>query len=349
MRRFYAAAALGFVLLTLAWVAGLAAQLGAPTPTSRWVFEAYQKKDRIAAATPAPRILIVAGSSALFGLDSAALSRAWGRPVVNLAVNAGLGLRYILWQARQVARAGDSILLPLEYALYVDDDRPNAQIVDYAIARDRSYWRDLPAWRKAWFAAALSPDRWWMGLRRLGDPPVAAGLYGGHHIDALGDQTHTSPADRSPQDAADVAASRVWDYGAQAGSSRGGWPELAAFARWAGNSRVCLIAVPPSLLSQPRYVDDPVERAFYDGLPARVAGLGIPYFGHPRDFMYPADWFFNTDYHLQDWARREHTRRILDIQGLKPACGVNRRDGGGASTIEDPSPSAEIHSITRPR
>jgi hypothetical protein len=34
--------------------------------------------------------------------------------------------------------------------------------------------------------------------------------------------------------------------------------------------------------------------------------------------MYPADWFFNTDYHLQDWARREHTRRILAIPGLSP-------------------------------
>src|ERR1035437_4918237 len=131
MQRFYLAVAIGFVLTTLVWLAGLEAQLGAPTPTSRWVFEAYQKKARIAAAKPSPRILIVAGSSALFSLDSAALSRVWGRPVVNMAVNAGLGVHYILWQARQVARAGDMILLPLEYALFVDDDRPNAQIVDY--------------------------------------------------------------------------------------------------------------------------------------------------------------------------------------------------------------------------
>jgi hypothetical protein len=35
--------------------------------------------------------------------------------------------------------------------------------------------------------------------------------------------------------------------------------------------------------------------------------------------MYPAEWFFNTDYHLQDWARREHTQRIVDISGLSPA------------------------------
>jgi hypothetical protein len=318
MRRFWLAAVLGFVLATIAWTAGLRAQIGVPTASSRWVFEVYDKKTRIAAATPSPRVLIVAGSGALFGLDSAALSAAWHRPVVNMAVNAGLGLRYILWRARQTARAGDVILLPLEYALFVDDDRPNAQIVDYALARDTAYWHDLSSWRAAWFAAALAPDRWWRGLRRLDDPPITGGLYGGYHIDASGDQIHTAPSDRTPQEAAEVAASRVWDYGARARYATGGWPELAAFAEWARAARICLIAVPPALLTQSPYAGDPVERAFFDGLPARMRDLGIAYLGQPRDFMYPATWFFNTDYHLQDWARREHTTRILAIPGLSP-------------------------------
>ncbi len=318
MRRFWLAAVLGFVLMTVAWLVGMEAQLGVPTPTSRWVFEAYEKKTRIAAATPSPRFLIVGGSSALFGLDSAALSRAWGHPVVNMAVNAGLGLSYILWQARQTAQAGDMILLSLEYALFVDDDRPNAQIVDYAIARDNAYLRHLPPWRVAWFAAALSPDRWWQGLRPLNDSPITNGLYGGYHIGASGDQIHTALSDRTPTEALELAASRVWDYGARAQVSRGGWSELAAFARWARAARVCLIAVPPGFLVQAHYASDPVERAFFDGLPARVRGLGISYFGQPRAFMYPTDWFFNTDYHLQDWARHEHTRRILAIPGLSP-------------------------------
>jgi len=318
MQRFWLAATLGFVLATIVWLAGLGAQLSVPTPTSRWVFEAYQKKTQIAAATPSPRVLIVAGSSALFGLDAVALSRAWDRPVVNMAVNAGLGLRYILWEARQISRPGDVVLLPLEYALLVDDDRPNAQIVDYAIARDTAYWCSLSPWRKMLFAVALSPDRWWEGLRHPDDPPIADGLYGGHNIDASGDQTHTSPADRSPQEAAELASSRAWDYGLRAKNNRGGWSELAAFAKWARKSNVCLIAVPPSLLRQARYVDDPVERSFYTDLPARISALGIPYLGRPLDFMYPANWFFNTDYHLQDWARSAHTQRILDIKGLSP-------------------------------
>ncbi len=325
MQRFWLTAALAFALATAAWISGLEAQIGVPTPSSRWVYEAYHKKDRIAAETPSPRVLVVAGSGALFGLNSAAISRAWNVPVVNMAVNAGLGLPYILWQARQTARAGDVILMPLEYTLYVDDDRPNAQIVDYAVARDTAYWHALPRWQAAWFAAAMSPDRWWQGLRHHDDPPIAGGLYGGFHIGPDGDQTHTAPADRTQQEATEVAAARVWDYGARGETSQGGWDQLAAFAVWARNARVCLIAVPTAFLTQTRYSTDPVERAFYDTLPDRVRALGIPYLGQPRDFMYPVGWFFNTDYHLQDWARREHTRRILAIPGLSPATACARR------------------------
>ena len=325
MQRFWLTAALAFTVATVAWISGLEAQIGVPTPSSRWVFEAYDKKARIAAETPSPRVLVVAGSGALFGLDSAAISRSWNIPVVNMAVNAGLGLPYILWQARQTARAGDVILMPLEYALYVDDDRPNAQIVDYAFARDPSYWHALSPWRAAWFAAAMSPDRWWQGLRRQDDPPIAGGLYGGFHIGPAGDQTHTAESDRTSGNAAEVAASRVWDYGTRALSSHGGWRQLAAFAQWAAHARVCLLAVPTAFLIQTRYATNPVERAFYDNLPERVRSLGIPWFGQPRDFMYPASWFFNTDYHLRDWARLEHTRRILAIPGLSPATACERQ------------------------
>ena len=54
MRRVWMTAGVSFALATVVWIAGLAAQIGVPTPTSRWVFEAYEKKARIAAATPLP-------------------------------------------------------------------------------------------------------------------------------------------------------------------------------------------------------------------------------------------------------------------------------------------------------
>ena len=323
MYRFWLPALLVPTLATLAWLAGIEAQLGVPTPSSRWVSEAYAAKTARIAHQPPPRILIVAGSGALFGLDSTALSTTWGRPVVNMGVNAGLGLRYILWQARQVAKPGDMLLLPLEYALFVDEDRPNAQIVDYAAARDVAYWRSLPLASRLHFAASMSVGRWLLGLRHPPDPAITAGLYGGHNLDPLGDQTHTAASDRTEQDARDVEASRPWAYGAKAARSSGGWAQLAAFSAWAKQAGICLAAIPPAFLAQPDYRTNPVERAFYDTLPARVSALGVPYLGRPDAFMYGPDQFFNTDYHLTETARRDHTARILAIPDLTPAtlCG----------------------------
>jgi hypothetical protein len=323
MRRFSLAALFAFAAISAVWLAGLAAQIGAPSQMSRWIYEAAEIKRHRAAVTPSPRILIVAGSNALFGLDARQLGEAWNRPVVNMAVNAGLGLRYILWQAKDIARPGDTILLPLEYSLYVDDDRPNAQIVDYAVARDPAYWHSLPLWRKLQFAAAMAADRWWRGLHPPIDLPVAAGPYGGYHIDDWGDQTHTSPEDQSPADRAAVAAAKVWDYGRRDDPKRGGWPLLAEFAAWARGRDVCLVALPPALLSHPQYTQEPAERGFYQSLPVRMAAIGIPFLGQPLDFMYPEDWFFNTDYHLLDWARSAHTARVAALLGPPPfaACG----------------------------
>jgi hypothetical protein len=319
MAKYWCALALTFLSLSGLWALGLSAQLGAPTPTTRWVYEAFEKKTKIAKATASPRVLIVAGSSALFGLDSKALTQALGRPVINMAVNAGLGLRYILWRARRDARSGDTVLLPLEYALFVDDDRPNAQIVDYAIARDDVYWTSLPLERKLLFAAAVSPERWWQGLRHFEDKPIAQGLYGAHNIDSFGDQMNTDPEDRDEREAEELASSKIWNYGERDITSQGGWRELTSFARWAHHSGVCLVAFPPSFLGRPIYAQAPVERRFYENLPDRVSRLGIPYFGNPFDFMYPAEWFFNTDYHLQGWARSAHTQRVLQTPGLSAA------------------------------
>lgn len=318
MKRFWLGAVLTVLVLSGLWLAGIERQLAAPTPGSRWVFEAYALKTAAANRAAGPRVLVVAGSNAMFGIDTAQLEAFWRRPAINLAVNAGLGLRYILETSKRVARAGDVIVLPMEYALYLDDGSPNAQIIDYAIARDPDYWRSLAWWQRLDFAVGLTPERWLQGLRRLPDPAISSGVYGGHHLDARGDQTHTSAADQSPADLEAVRSARTWHYGARAARETGGWALLADYARWARKQGVCVVAVPAVLMYDKRYDQDPQEAAFYAGLPARLRATGITYLGLPRDFMYPPAWFFNTEHHLQDWARARHTARLLALFNHNP-------------------------------
>lgn len=324
MKRFWFGAALAAFLLSAAWLIGVKAQLNVPTESSRWVFDAYRLKIAAANALAGPRVLIVAGSNAMFGIDSGQLESYWHRPVVNLGVNAGLGLPYILSVSQQVARPGDVILMPMEYALFLDNGEANAQVIDYVIARDRAYWHSLSYFDRWRFISGMAPERWIHGLRNLPDNPVSSGTYGAHHLDARGDQTHSAAADRRPADIAAVAATKAWDYGARAAKETGGWALIADYSRWARAHDICVVAVPTVLLHYLKYDTDPLDQAFYAGLPDRVRAAGIPYVGAPRDFMYPPSWFFDTDYHLQDWARKLHTARLIELLNRDPRsyCGM---------------------------
>jgi hypothetical protein len=306
-----------FVGLSLAWALGLNAQLGNATPSSQWVFDAYQHKHRAAQQVASPKVLIVAGSNAMFGIDSQQISAYWQRPTVNLAVNAGLGLSYILANAQRAAKSGDIIILPLEYALYVDSANANSQIIDYVVARDIPYWNSLPFAQKSAFLLGMSPERWLQGLRKMPEAPVTAGTYGAHHLDAAGDQTFSGPENQQSHDLAAVqlatSPAKAWHYGERATQETGAWDQIRQFASWAKAQHICIVAVPTVLLDHASYHESPLEQQFYLSLPDRVRALGLNYAGRPFDFMYPATHFFDTDHHLQDWARTIHTRKLVAL------------------------------------
>jgi hypothetical protein len=74
-------------------------------------------KTRRVESEPPPRVLLVGGSSLAFGANSSRLERALGRPVVNLGVNAGLGLDLVIRPAERAMAAGDLVILSPEYRL----------------------------------------------------------------------------------------------------------------------------------------------------------------------------------------------------------------------------------------
>jgi hypothetical protein len=72
-------------------------------------------KNKLLAETPSPKIIIVGGSNAAFGFDSAAISQATGMPVVNMGLQGSLGLRWPLNDIKPYIHEGDIVLLSPEY------------------------------------------------------------------------------------------------------------------------------------------------------------------------------------------------------------------------------------------
>jgi hypothetical protein len=83
-------------------------------PDPNGFFAAAIDKHALLAVPSPPRVLLAGGSNLSFGMDSARLSAALGRPVVNLAVHGGLGLSFILAEAKAAVRPGDVVVLSLE-------------------------------------------------------------------------------------------------------------------------------------------------------------------------------------------------------------------------------------------
>lgn len=77
---------------------------------------AYAEKNK------SPRILFVGGSNLAFGIDSKSIEAAVKLPVVNMGISAGLGLTFMLNEAKDVARPSDIVIVSSEYNLAADGD-----------------------------------------------------------------------------------------------------------------------------------------------------------------------------------------------------------------------------------
>ena len=313
------------LLLSLAWSLLFRHQLGQPVPGERWMAEAYALKRARAADLSGPKVVLLAGSNVLFGIDSGLLESAWGRPVVNFGVNAALGLDYILRSAEPYLNAGDLVLMPLEYPLYQGDGRPSAQLLDHVVGQDLDYWRRLPLHERAGFIARLSAARLFAGLRRQPDPLApGAGIYGGNHLDVRGDYTHNDPERLTPEERTAVEAAhaaarvKIHAYGRDDRPNAPGWRRLRAFQRRLQARGVTLWLAPPTLMEQPSYRTDPREHRYYATLAERVRARGLSFFCDPHAFMYPPEDFFDTPYHLTATARTRHTRALTQCLPQPP-------------------------------
>ncbi len=71
--------------------------------------------------TPSPRIILVGGSNVSLGLDAELMQKTLGIPVINDGLHAGLGLAP-LRELQEYIRAGDVIIISLEYNLFANQD-----------------------------------------------------------------------------------------------------------------------------------------------------------------------------------------------------------------------------------
>ncbi len=96
------------------------------------------------------RIIVDSGSNAIHSIDAQKLETYFGRPTLILSDNAGYPLRHKIERLANHLKAGDTLILPLEWLHYRADDTLPADYVQSILDESGSnafYYRELP-WRE---------------------------------------------------------------------------------------------------------------------------------------------------------------------------------------------------------
>ena len=317
-RSFFIALPLGLLLSAAIYFGLFLLQLGVPTPKWAWLHEIIMAKRKLADAITEPKLLIVAGSSALYGISAEEIERQTGFPTVNFGTNAALGPDYILHVTRKVVRPGDTVLLAFEYEQYLfgnlTGETTDELFIDYILGNDREYVRSLSLRTQLKLALLTPTERLLMGVRTAFQKPVqseaaAAFIHGIlAAINSHGDQTNAVPERRPAEAPVRSMATFIPRYGFP--PSVPGLPPIRAFCAWAKANNIRVLATFPNTTRRPEY-DLPEGTRMPAQFRAFYGEMGVPVVGELSEAMLPEDQMFDSFYHPMRSAALERTRRLL--------------------------------------
>jgi hypothetical protein len=89
--------------------------------TNDYIFAFLDKLNMLKAEAGEPRIILLGGSNLALGIDSHELEKALHKRVINMGVQVGFGMKFIMDSARPYFRKGDIVVLSFEYNNYFGD------------------------------------------------------------------------------------------------------------------------------------------------------------------------------------------------------------------------------------
>jgi hypothetical protein len=270
-----------------------------------------EKHARIGSLT-SPKIVIVGGSNAAFGIDSHLIQAQLGRPVVNMALWADVGLPFMFKEVEPYLRRNDLLIITPEYELFYqgalgDEARYRAAVF---LPRPWSYMTSsLDGIR---FVLAVIVDRGQATLQKsirsiLGHR-VDDAVYSRRAFNELGDVI-AHLRERPKLDTAE------WNptTGAEAILDDRAFSTLRDFAVRMTNRGVKTVFMPPAILD----LQYRREKANIDRVYQRISLVGadrsLLVLGTPAGFAFPAREMYDTHYHLNREGRILRTQRMLDL------------------------------------
>ena len=300
----------GFLIACLIFVGIVFYQMGAPTQTSRWIYELETIKTSYVKSIKTPKLLLVSGSNTLYGVSCEKMWQVTKLNCVNTALTQELGLDYILNHARNLAKPKDTILMPLEYQLYLSEGVPSELAIDYVFAYDPNYLKSVDLLTQIRYIGGISFQRLTEGIFAKLKPSSSHKKYESR-INQYGDTLDNSKAKMT---AKQFEAMANWTPFTLDKYTLDNYAQkrITEFIDWCKKNNITVIATWPSIVKFDTY-QTTGTKDFFQSIENLYQSIGVPVIGKAEDFMYEKPLFFNSVYHLNDEGRDQRTRQILEL------------------------------------
>lgn len=317
-KKFLCAIPFGFSAGLLIFMSVVRFQLGVPTTSSTWNKQIIDHKEKAACVIDRPKLVLLGGSSTLFGIKASVLESELGVPVINGGLHAGLGMACILRVGKKMLRTGDTVMLFPEYELYGFGEKNRREwaaitYIDFILSRDVDYYRDLPLNDQIEIALMTPLERIGRGIRGKCFPEIITPTpeynpYDATWLNDHGDMTGHCAA-RRPTVAVD-RDQRVCEILKKGISpDAAGFELITEFRRWAKANRVRVMAGFPTMIHRKEY-----DSGMADSVEAQLREYylkeGIDVVGGMREVLMPQVDFFDTIYHPTEEASISRSRNL---------------------------------------
>jgi hypothetical protein len=275
------------------------------------------------AAIEGRKLVILAGSNALYSHRCETMEPLLGMPCVNAGVVVGIGLDYLFERWQKLLHPGDIVYLPMEETQYIRSSAANSVGPDAAIMfrHDRATLSALSRGRVMGAAFCFDPRAALMSLIETAlvwsgfhDPRAAdvgsTNAWGDHvgHTAALGQANAAHLANMIPFHQAGTAI-----------ATGNGTAMIRGFIAWAEVHGVIVVGGLPA-----GYARSPIPDTTRDAIRAIYTSVGARFIDlHDR---YPPSAFFDTPDHLNEAAQIQHSQAVAAALAvtLAPAQAASR-------------------------
>ena len=283
--------------------------------TEPWLKDIWFIKEQIASNTQKRKIIVVGGSSSLFGFDGGIIERGLQQDYafVNLGSHAGLPLNFHLNKAIEFARRGDIVIAPLEFTYYTSN-QPSHQdgwYIQNMLSWGNEYRKFIPTENLIFnFFLIDTQEILKTMIKKILSLLLSAKIesirqiYTAKNLDAWGDfciqqKSRLSPQERFSYLAEDMRLSPFF---------------ISEITRtkdiFEKEGVRFFLAYPPTLRNQDFDLRQKAQNI--QKLEQELKSYGLEFIGRAKDFHYSSDNFFDTEYHLNCNGSRQRSQAFVE-------------------------------------